>query len=100
MADLCLTLLCPSTVDEDLLDALLMLSCVTIFTSAPTSAHGLQSARLSETEQVMGRAFSTQIQVVFAIDDKEAVFAAIRDGFAGAGLRYWLTPVIEAGEFK
>lgn len=100
MADLCLTLLCPSAVEEKLLDVLLMLPSVTIFTSAPTSAHGLQAARLSETEQVLGRAFSTQIQVVFAIADKETVFAAIQDEFSGAGLRYWLTPVIEAGEFK
>lgn len=100
MADLCLTLLCPSAVEEKLLDVLLMLPSVAIFTSAPTSAHGLQTARLSETEQVLGRALSTQVQVVFATDDKEAICAAIQDEFAGAGLRYWLTPVIEAGEFK
>lgn len=100
MADLCLTLLCPSAVEEKLLDVLLMLPSVTIFTSSPTSAHGLQAARLSETEQVLGRALSTQVQVVFAVAVKETVFAAIQDQFAGTGLRYWLTPVIEAGEFK
>jgi hypothetical protein len=100
MAELCLTLLCPSAVEENLLDVLLMLPSVAVFTSAPTAAHGLHAARLSQAEQVLGRAFATQVQVVFAEADKETVFATIQNQFAGAGLRYWLSPVIEAGEFK
>ncbi len=100
MAELCLTLLCPSAVEEKLLDVLLMLPSVSVFTSMPTAAHGLHAARLSQTEQVLGRAISTQVQVVFAEADKETVFATIQDQFTGTGLRYWLTPVIEAGEFE
>jgi hypothetical protein len=100
MAELCLTLLCPSAVEENLLDVLLMLPCVKIFTSTPTAAHGLHAARLNQAEQVQGRAFATQVKVVFAEADKETVFATIQNQFANAGLRYWLTPVIEAGEFK
>lgn len=100
MAELCLTLLCPSAVEEKLLDVLLMLPGATVFTSVKIAAHGLHTARLSDAEQVLGRAISTQVQVVFAESDKETVFATIQDQFAGAGLRYWLTPVIEAGEFK
>ena len=100
MAELCLTLLCPSAVEEKLLDVLLILPSVTVFTSTPTAAHGLHAARLSQNEQVLGRAFLTQVKVIFAEADRETLFATIQNQFAGAGLRYWLTPVIGAGEFK
>ncbi len=100
MAELCLTLLCPSAVEEKLLDVFLMLPNVTVFTSMPTAAHGLHAARLNQTEQVLGRTLSTQVQIVFAEADKETVFVTIQDQFSGAGLRYWLMPVIAAGEFK
>lgn len=98
MSELCLTLLCPPAVEEKLLDLLLMLPNTTIFTSTPTAAHGLVVGNLSQTEQVMGRAHATEIQVIFAAADKSALLEHIRQQLAGAGLRYWLTTVIEAGE--
>jgi len=75
-----------------------MLSSTTVFTSTSTAAHGLVADNLSQTEQVMGRAQTTEIQVIFAAIDKAALLDAIRQQFAGAGLRYWLTLVVEAGE--
>lgn len=99
MADLCLTLLCPLALEERLLDTLLMTPEVAIFTSSRASTHGLGHAGLSATEQVLGLAVMTQVQALLADADRAMVLALLQTGFAGSGLRYWLTPVIAAGEF-
>lgn len=98
MSELCLTLLCPPAVEEKLLDLLLMLPNTTVFTSTPTAAHGMAHENLDQTEQVLGRARATEVEVIFAAADKAALLEAIRQQFAGVGLRYWVTTVVEAGE--
>ena len=98
MSELCLTLLCPPAVAENLLDLLLMSPNVVVFTSTPAAIHGLAVGTLGRTEQVHGRALATQVQVVLAVTDKSALLEDIQQKFAGAGLRYWVTPVVEAGE--
>ncbi|MBI3524550.1 MAG: DUF3240 family protein [Betaproteobacteria bacterium] len=98
MSELCLTLLCPPVIEEKLLDLLLLPATPTIFTSTPTAAHGLAHEYLDQTEQVLGWARATKVQVIFAAADKAALLQAIRQQFAGAGLRYWVTTVVEAGE--
>ena len=98
MPELCLTLLCPPAIEEKLLDLLLMSPNATVFTSTATAAHGLPAGTLSQSEQVLGRAHAIQVQVVFAAADKAVLLDQIRLQFAGAGLRYWLTDVVEAGE--
>ena len=98
MSDLCLTLLCPPAIEEKLLDLLLMSPHVSVFTSAPTAAHGLSFNNLNQTEQVLGRGFATQVQVIIANADKTALLDAIKSQLSGAGLRYWITPVLDAGE--
>jgi hypothetical protein len=98
MSDLCITLLCPRAVEEKLLDLLLMSPNMTVFTSTATSAHGLAHEALGQMEQVMGRAHAANIQAIFSAADKMALLEVLRQQFAGAGLRYWVMPVIEAGE--
>jgi hypothetical protein len=98
MSELCLTLLCPPAVEEKLLDLLLLSPNATVFTSTATAAHGLAHENLDQTEQVLGRARATEVQVIFAAADKAALLEALRQQFAGAGLRYWMTTVVEAGE--
>lgn len=98
MIDCCLTVLCPPLQEERLLDLLLMSAGSEIFTSAAVSAHGVSSGHLSASEQVLGRARATQVQVLIAQQDKEALLAAIRESFPGVHLRYWVTPVIEMGK--
>lgn len=98
MSELCLTLICPPAVEEKLLDLLLLSPNVTVFTSAATAAHGMAHDNLDQTEQVLGRARATEIQVIVAAADKAALLEAIRQQFSGAGLRYWVTTVAEAGE--
>jgi hypothetical protein len=98
MSELCLTLLCPPAVEEKLLDLLLMSPQVMVFTSTPTAAHGLAFTTHNQTEQVLGRAFVTQVKVIFAAADKASLLENIQRQFAGAGLRYWITTVVETGE--
>ena len=98
MSELCLTLLCPPEAEERLLDLMLMWPHTTVFTSKPTAAHGLTHENLDQNEQVMGRARATEVEVIFASDDKAALLDALRQQLVGAGLRYWITPVIESGE--
>ena len=98
MSELCLTLICPPAVEEKMLDLLLLSPNVTFFTSTATAAHGMAHEDLDQTEQVLGRARATKIQVIFAAADKAALLDAIRQQFSGAGLRYWVTTVAEAGE--
>ncbi len=98
MSEFCLTLICPPAVEENLLDLLLLSPNVTVFTSTATAAHGLAHESLDQTEQVLGRAHAKEIQVLFAAADKTMLLEHIRRQFAGTGLRYWLTTVVEAGE--
>ena len=98
MSELCLTLLCPPAVEEKLLDLLLLSRTVTFSTSRAAAAHGLAHEDLDQTEQVLGRARATEVQVIFAAADKVALLDAIRQEFAGAGLRDCVTSVVEAGE--
>jgi len=92
-------LICPPTLEEKLLDMLLVDPCVQIFTSTATAAHGASAEQLSAAEQVLGRALASQIQVLITIADKDALLARLHHEFAGAGLRYWLSPILEHGEF-
>ncbi|ACV37868.1 conserved hypothetical protein (plasmid) [Candidatus Accumulibacter phosphatis clade IIA str. UW-1] len=98
MSELCLTLVCPPEVEEKLLDLLLLWPGATIFTSTATAAHGLAHESLDQTEQVLGRARATEVQVICAAAGQAALLAALRQQFSGVGLRYWVTPVVEAGE--
>lgn len=100
MIDFHLTLLCPPTLEEKLLDALLMLPQVAVLTSTQTAAHGMVSGRLSAMEQVLGRALVTQIQVLLSATDKDGVLDAIHRDFAGVGVRYWVTAVTQEGELR
>lgn len=94
----CLTMLCPLTLEERVLDALLMIPEIAIFTSSKASAHGLSHAQLSTSEQVLGLAVMTQVQALLTQKDHGLVLNKLKQELAGLGLRYWLMPVMEAGE--
>ena len=97
MSDLCLTLLCPPSIEEKLLDWLLMSPHVTVFTSDKTAAHGLAFGRLNANEQVLGRASAVQIQLVFPVQYRTHLINHLKQQFVGTGIRYWLMPVLETG---
>ncbi|WP_454776814.1 DUF3240 family protein [Janthinobacterium tructae] len=98
MTELCLTLLCSPALEERVLDTLLMSSEISLFTSTAAAAHGLAHDRLSATEQVLGLAKMTRIDALLPEAHRETVLTMLRQVLQGGGVRYWLTPITEAGE--
>lgn len=98
MSELCLSLLCPAKLEEKLLDSLLVFPDISLFTSTPTAAHGMSHECMNASEQVMGRSFVTLVQVLLPVQARAALLSCLQEQFAGAGLHYWISPVMEAGE--
>ena len=96
----CLTLVSPPEIEEKLLDTLLQVAGNEVFTSTPTFSHGTAHGRLSSTEQVMARSRSVQVQILLKAEELEPILAALRAGFAGTGLRFWVTTLTQSGEIK
>jgi hypothetical protein len=90
----------PPEIEEKLLDTLLEVAGNEVFTSTPTFSHGTAHGRFNSTEQVMGRSRSVQVQILVKHDELDELLAALRAGFAGTGLRYWVTALAQAGEIK
>lgn len=100
MPSLCLTLVSPPAIEEKLLDTLLEVAGNEVFTSTPTFSHGTAHGRLDNTEQVLGRSRSIQVQILLTPEELEPLLAALRAGFAGTGLRFWVTPLAQSGEIE
>jgi hypothetical protein len=97
MSDFNCSILCSPAVEEKLLDRLLVAFAGDVFTSTPTFSHGVAHNALSTTERVLGRARATMVQVLLRQDEWPALKTLLVGEFAGTGLRYWLTPVLEEG---
>ena len=97
MSDFTCSILCSPDVEEKLLDQLLVAFADDVFTSTPTFGHGVPHAALSTAEQVLGRARATMVLILLKQGEWPALKALLIGEFAGTGLRYWLTPVLEEG---
>lgn len=97
MPDLCCSILCPPDVEDRLLDALLVAHPDHVFASAHAFAHGVSHGVMRADEQVDGRARTLLVQILLRSHEWPLLRAALCDGFAGTGLRYWTTPVHDAG---
>ena len=64
MSEFCLALVCPPSIEEKLLDALLVSAGNEIFTSTPTFSHGTAHGRMDNLEQVMGRSRSVKVEII------------------------------------
>ena len=99
MADYSLSLVCPPSVEEKLLDALLANAGNEVFTSTPTHSHGTAQGRLTATEQVMGRSRAVQVTVLLTSEELDRLRDLLQREFAGTGVRYWATPLAFDGVF-
>jgi Protein of unknown function (DUF3240) len=88
----------PSSLEEMLVDCLLTLESEHGFTSFPVSVHHHENKGLSLAEQVSGR----QKQICFQIHVDESgaglLLCQLKKEFAGAGIQYWVLPMIESTE--
>ena len=93
------TLNVPPALEEIIVDCLLMLECEKGFSSLPVFAHHHENNGLSLAEQVTGRQKRLQFQMHVNTPDLEKLLTQLRDDFTGAGIQYWVTPILSQGVF-
>jgi hypothetical protein len=91
------TLNAPTGLKEAIVDCLLTFESEHGFSSFPVYAHDHRNEGLSLAEQVSGRQKRLRFQMYVEEEMLTALLSQLREEFSGAGLRYWVTPVIENG---
>ena len=97
MSDLQCSMLCPTDVEENLLDQLLISFPGTVFSSTPTFGHGIAHGAMSASEQVMGRARVSLVQIILSRPQWEEFREHLTREFAQTGVRFWITSVADVG---
>ncbi len=91
------TLNVPPSLEEAVVDCLLMVESEHGFSSFPVSSHDHRKEGLSQAEQVTGRQRKVRIQMYVPEHELADLLAQLREEFSGAGINYWVLPVIENG---
>jgi hypothetical protein len=92
-----LTILADTAVRSALIDWLLNYSQDMVFSNAPVEWHGIDPTHFSVAEQVTGRQSKLLLQVQTSFGEAQRLCEQLGQAFAGAQLRYWIQPVLEAG---
>lgn len=92
-----LILIAPPELEESLVDWLLARDELSGFTGQPAFGHSRAHGGFSLVEQVTGRQRRITYHVQTDEQTARTLLAALRADLAGAGIRYWLQPLIEAG---
>ena len=92
-----ITLNVPQSLEEALVDCLLTLESEHGFSSFPVNAHDHRNEGLSLAEQVTGRQQKMRFQMYIPEQELSVFLAQLRADFSGAGINYWVLPVIESG---
>ncbi|TAN52205.1 MAG: DUF3240 domain-containing protein [Methylococcaceae bacterium] len=71
--------------------------CCHGFTSFAVSGHSSRHQGLSLEEQVAGRKKQVGFEMHIRGPDLAALLAGLKQDFAGTGLHYWVTPVLDSG---
>jgi hypothetical protein len=99
MTDICLlTLVAPPSLEETLIDWLLMQESISGFSSTEIHGHGARSNQLNIFEQVTGRQKRIEFQIHTEISIANNMIEALKIKFPNTGLHYILTPVLSAGQ--
>lgn len=91
------TLNVPPSLEEVIVDCLLTFESEHGFTSFPVFAHDHRNEDLSLAEQVSGRQKKIRFQMYVEEQVLSALLVQLRQEFAGAGIRYWVMPVVDHG---
>jgi hypothetical protein len=91
------TLNIPPSLEEMMVDNLLMLEAEHGFTSFPVNSHHHVNKGLSLAEQVTGRQKRIRFQMSVPEHELSAFLSQLRQEFSGSGIQYWVLPVIENG---
>jgi hypothetical protein len=97
MSELCLlVLIAPPPLEEPLVDFLLEQEAFSGFSLLRIDGSPAQGV-LTLAEQVTGRKRQVMFQVHAELADARGLVTELRQSFRGAGLHYWITPLMEAG---
>jgi hypothetical protein len=88
----------PSSLEEMLVDSLLTLESEHGFSSFPVNVHHHENIGLSLAEQVSGRQRQICFQIHVDEDGAKLLFERLKAEFSGAGLQYWVVPMLESHE--
>jgi hypothetical protein len=91
------TLNIPPSLEEMMVDSLLLLETEHGFSSFPVSAHHHENLGLSLAEQVTGRQKRIRFQMYVPVQKLPELLEQLRQEFSGSGIQYWVLPVIENG---
>ena len=87
------------SLEEMMVDSLLLLESDHGFTSFPVNAHHHDNKGLSLAEQVTGRQKHIRFQMYVSADELKPLLKQLQQEFSGSGIQYWVLPVIENGVF-
>ncbi|SJM91369.1 DUF3240 family protein [Crenothrix polyspora] len=85
------------SLEELVVDCLLLLESEHGFSSFPVNAHHHNNKGLSLSEQVSGRQKKIRFQMYVAEQGLATLLAQLKQEFSGAGIQYWVLPVLENG---
>lgn len=91
------TLNVPTAVEEAIVDCLLTLESEHGFVSFSVNSHDHRNEGLSLAEQVSGRQEKIRFQMYVPEEGLAQLLEQLRAEFSGAGVRYWVLPVVENG---
>ncbi len=91
------TLNVPPSLEEAVVDSLLLLETEHGFSSFPVNAHHHVNKGLSLSEQVTGRQKRIRFQLYVSLEKLPDLIVKLREDFAGSGIQYWVLPVVENG---
>lgn len=92
-----LVIVATPTIEETLVDWLLAREGLSGFSSNRIDGHGSRPSTLSLAEQVTGRERKVMFHVHTDCDAVETLVADLKQDMAGAGLHYWVMPLMDAG---
>lgn len=92
-----ITLTVPPSIEESVVDWLLQFNDHAGFTSHRANGHSSRVEGLNLAEQVAGRKEQIRFQMHIPSADLARFIHALKTDFTGAGLHYWVTPLIETG---
>jgi hypothetical protein len=94
---LLITLTVSPSVEESLVDWLLQFTEHSGFTSHKADGHSSRIEGLSLAEQVSGRKSQVRFQLHLPGTELDRFMAQLKLDFGGAGIHYWVAPLLDAG---
>jgi hypothetical protein len=92
-----ITINVPPSIEESIVDCLLTFETASGFSSFIVNAHDYKNEGFSLAEQVTGRQKKVRFQMYVPEQDLQTLLAKLKGNFTGAGIQYWVLPIVDSG---